>query len=155
MKYKCSICGKAYDDLGLYMKCVNKCGCNLEQRLKKEKELEEQKRREEINAALNRIKEAKNYYEQKLIEFKEKYPEEYKMNFGNTNCTLTQEAKQDTISKTTPKAECVEFAYSTDGNGTPQLVAKVNGKEVDEQELSQLIQDPSVRNIARLFGLLK
>lgn len=155
MKYKCSICNKEYDELNQYMKCVNTCGRNLEQKMKQEKEIEEQRRREKINADLNRVKEAKNYYEQKLAAFKEKYPEEYKLNFANMTCGLSSKAEQNTESKTIPKAECVEFSYGTDKNGVPKLTAKIDGKEVEGQDLSQLIQDPSVRNIVRLFGLLK
>lgn len=88
-KYICSICGKGYNDLSLYLNCVRDCGYELEKKLKKEKEeaakreAESKKCAEEVNAALNGIKQAKAYYEQKLNEFKEKYPEEYVMNFGN------------------------------------------------------------------------
>ena len=78
-EYVCGICGTSYYDLDSYMKCVTKCGSEL----KAQKEAEEkQKRMEEVNAALNKVKQAKAYYEEQMALFEEKYPEEYKMNFG-------------------------------------------------------------------------
>lgn len=81
-KYICSICGKGYNDLALYMDCVDTCGRELEKKLKKEKE-EAKKRAEEINAAINEIEKAEVYFYKLLNEFKEKYPEEYEENFGD------------------------------------------------------------------------
>lgn len=72
MKYKCSICGKEYSNLDNYLKCVSNC---VETKKKSNERLNE------INAALNGVKQAKLYYEQKLKEFKENYPDEYKINF--------------------------------------------------------------------------
>ena len=88
-KYICSICGKGYNDLALYMDCVDTCGRELEKKLKKEKEeaakreAEAKKRAEEINAAINEIEKAEVYFYKLLNEFKEKYPEEYEENFGD------------------------------------------------------------------------
>ena len=79
-RYFCDICGKTHYDLDEYVKCVSKCV----EKLKKEKAEEKNKKRlEDINIALHDVKQAKEYYEQRLEEFKEKYPEEYKLNFGS------------------------------------------------------------------------
>ena len=92
--FKCGICGKEYDNLDDLVKCVTQCAENEKRRSEEEKS----KRLIEINAAINGIKQAKEYYEQKLKEFREKYPEEYKMNFGNEKCGSNCDC-----SKTNPK----------------------------------------------------
>lgn len=78
-KYVCDLCGTTHYDLDEYVNCVTKCG-------KKMKELEKekiaQKRLEEVNAAIIDVKQAKELYEQKLKEFKEKFPKEYELNFA-------------------------------------------------------------------------
>lgn len=75
-KYKCDFCGKEYENHGDYVSCVVKCGKEFDKRK------EEEKKCEKLNAALNHVKEAKKYYEQKLEEFKENFPEEYELNFS-------------------------------------------------------------------------
>ena len=77
--YTCGICGTQYTKLDNYVKCVTKCGAEL----KAVREEEAKKKRlEEINMALNKVKQAKSYYEEQLALFAEKYPEEYMLNFG-------------------------------------------------------------------------
>ena len=78
--YKCAICGNEYNGLDEYMECVKQCGAKLKEKEEAEKT---QKRMEEINAALNRVKQAKTYFENQLAQFKEKYPVEYDLNFGD------------------------------------------------------------------------
>ncbi len=79
-KYKCSICGKEYSNVDDYLKCVTKCAADLK------KNQQEKERLEKINAALNGVKQAEQYFQQKLKEFKEEYPDEYKLNFGDKSC---------------------------------------------------------------------
>ena len=103
-KYVCGICGKSYTDLDEYLDCVSKCG----EKFKKERE---NKRLEEINAAINGVKQAKIYYEQKLKEFKEKYPEEYDMNFGSesSNDCDAKAVKREDIGKIESRMEKENF----------------------------------------------
>lgn len=97
--FKCSICGREYDNVNDFLKCVTSCAAEVK---RKEKEESEQ-RLAEINAAINGVKQAKAYYNQKLKEFKEKYPKEYELNFGNEKCksncdcskTNTKESSKD------------------------------------------------------------
>lgn len=77
-KFVCGICGKTINDLDEYVAHVKECGAKL----KAEKD---QKALAELNAAINKVKAAKTYYEQCLQEFKEKYPNEYELNFGTPN----------------------------------------------------------------------
>ena len=83
-KYVCDLCGKTHYELDGYVKCVVECGEKLK---KLEEEEKNKKYLEEVNAAINGVKQAKAYYEQKLNEFKEKYPAEYELNFmENVSC---------------------------------------------------------------------
>ena len=154
-KYVCSICGKGYDDLALYVDCVKNCGYELEKKLKKEKEeaakreAESKKRAEEVNAALNGVKQAKAYLEQKMNEFKEKYPEEYRMNFGATECDC------DNVSEKQVKR--VEVSVKSDGKGKPVVNATINGKNAGSEEvdkyLNKLLEDTDTNWIAKMLGL--
>lgn len=141
-RYTCGICGKEHIGLDAYLECVTKCG----EKLKKEREDEKAKKYlEEVNVALNGVKQAKIYYEQKLKEFKERYPEEYKLNFEGIA----------TNEKNASKTESVEFSYKDDGKGKPKISAKVNGEEIKEKDiLSKLESDPDVKFIAELLGIL-
>lgn len=127
-KYVCGICGTAYSDLDDYLNCVSKCG----------EKLKENKHLEEVNAALNGVKQAKNYYEQKLDEFKQKYPKEYAVNFGTGS-----------DKKITSKS--VEVSYENNGKDKPKMSAKVDGKEKD---IKTLLNDPETKFIAQLLGLI-
>ena len=91
-KYTCGICGKEHTYLDDYLKCVANCGEAIK--------LEENKKRmEEMNIEINRVKQAKKYYEEQLANFKEKYPEEYKLNFGK------EENKNEDVKKVASKPE--------------------------------------------------
>lgn len=139
--YTCGICGQNFDDVLDYAAHVSKCA----ERVKKNEEAKKaQKRMEEINAALNRVKEAKKYFEDQLDQFKEKYPEEYDLNFGDK--------KKITVDKTEPKADSVKVLYSKRNDEEPQIRAKVNGKDVKPEEL---FADPDVKHLAELLGILE
>ena len=125
--YKCAICKTEHNDLNDYMKCVASCGAALKQREEAEKK---RKRLEEVNAALSKVKAAKAYYQEQLDIFKEKYPEEYKLNFFNEG---VNECPYD----------CKGFAKDEDFDTDKNM-----DKPLD------LFNDPEVRYIAKLLGIL-
>ena len=142
--YTCAICGKEYSDLDAYLSCVYKCGETLRANKRAE---EEKKRLEEINAALNRVKEAKKYFEEQLADFEKKYPVEYKMNFGakdteecKCNCTNTEKDNRPTV-------------YTLSYNGKDKPVFKVNGQEKSNEFVNDLLSDPDMKYIGELLGL--
>ena len=73
-KFTCSICGKEFNDVALYVSHVSKCAEEY-----KKKEAEDLQK---LNEDLNRVKSAKAYYESQLEMFKENHPDAYKLNFG-------------------------------------------------------------------------
>ena len=99
-KFVCSICGEEYNSLDKYLECVSKCVAEVKDMRKAE---EKQKRLEEVNSALSKVKAAKAYYEEQLALFKEKYPEEYDMNFGVKNAYKNSD--NDTKVKSNHKVE--------------------------------------------------
>ena len=123
-KYVCEICKNEHSDVISYINCVTACG----EKLKKEREEAEAKKYiEEVNAALNRIKEAEKYLKEVKKEFKEKYPREYELNFGE-NMKSPDYEKVKAVSK--------------------DEVEKDNGT------LEDLLNDPHTRYLARMLGLL-
>ena len=147
-EFVCGICGKGYYDVESYMKCVSKCGAEL--KAKKEAE-EKQKRMEEVNAALNKVKQAKAYYEEQLALFETKYPEEYKMNFGVRDTEKNANEKNDWdefVSKLENIGTTVSYLDKGDGNPT----IKVNGEKITAKNLAN---DPETRWIAEMLGLVK
>lgn len=152
-KFVCSICGKEYDNLTAYMACVSKCGEAL---LQKQKEAEQKKRLEEVNAGLNRIKEAEKYLKDVKEEFKNKFPKEYDLNFGvSCDACESRDCEKTTVKSGIDKKDVslVELSYVDDGNGKPKFDAKVNGKNVDNDSLSKLIDDPYMNYIAKMLKL--
>lgn len=77
---KCGLCGKEFEDemFEAYAAHVQECA---------KARAEEQKKKdlERMNAELEEVKRAKIVYEGLRDAFKEKYPEAYKMNFGEDN----------------------------------------------------------------------
>jgi hypothetical protein len=129
--YICGICGTEHKDRDRYLTCVTNC-------VAKEKIAESEakkKRLEEVNAALNRVKQAKKYYEEQLADFKAKYPEEYKMNF---------KSKCD---------DCNDWLspIDEDEDEEPIIKAKIDGKSVSPEVL---FKDPDCKYIAKLLGIL-
>ena len=157
-KYVCSICEKEYNNLDDYLKCVSTCGTKL----KKEQEAEIAKKyAEEVNAAINKVKSAKDYYEQQLKEFKEKYPNEYKLNFGKHTCSCNSHTcncknESDSIKQDTEKESFkdISFSYVDDGKDKPKLSARVNGVKVDDDSINKLFDDPDTRYIAKMLGII-
>lgn len=164
--YTCAICGKQYDNVNDYLKCVALCG----EKLKKKEAEKEQKRIEEINAALNRVKQAKVYYEEQLANFKEKYPEEYKLNFEcykpekkpiNNETTKSDNQwhiieadnapKYTKVKKEQHDPESVRVLYTKENDNKPEIRAKVNGKDTT---LEGLLKDDDARLLAKLLGLI-
>ena len=158
----CSICGTAYTNIDDYLKCVESCVSN------KKKEIEEernQKRLEEVNKALNAIKQAEKYYNELKDKFKADYPEEYKLNFDDhkCNCSCEKEDIAKTNSKDKPKYKTMELSYERNSKEKPKMSAKVNGKKVDDDALQKLFDDPDanylaadpdVNYIAKVLGIM-
>ena len=150
--YVCGICKKQHDSLDAYMECVSKCGETLKAEQKAEAEKE---RLAKLNADLNKIKEAKKYYDGLLENFKEEYPEEYKLNFGEKhNCSKGTCKCSDNKSKPDVKTETIELSYKDNGKDKPKMSAKVNGKDVTDESLAALFDDPDCRYIAKMLGLI-
>lgn len=143
----CGICGIKHTDLDSYLKCVAKCGETLKAEQKAEAEKE---RLIQMNAALNRTKEAKKYYEEQLAKFEKEYPEEYKLNFGGHTCKCSK--SNDT--KSDVKTETIELSYESNGKDKPKMTAKVNGKDVDSKAIESLLDDPETKYIAKMLGLI-
>ena len=78
-KLVCGICGKTIFGVDEYVEHIKRCGEKLNATLKAE---ENKKYLEEVNAALSKVKAAREYYEKCLKDFEEKYPKEYALNFG-------------------------------------------------------------------------
>ena len=145
--YKCAICGNEYNGLDEYMECVKQCGAKLKEKEEAEKT---QKRMEEINAALNRVKQAKTYFENQLAQFKEKYPVEYDLNFGDKKKKVDTD-KSEKVKKENYNPESVSISYKKKNDEDPDIHAKVNGKDV---ALEELLSDPDVKHLAEVLGFL-
>lgn len=148
-KYVCDICGSSYTDLDEYLACVSSC-CKKKKEEARKKE-ESRKHMEEVNAALNGVKQAKAYYDQKLSEFKEKYPEEYKLNFGEKESVKKERVKKESSNKT---PNSMEISYETNGKEKPKFSAKINGEKVDNGVLLGMFNDPEVKELAHLLGIV-
>ena len=140
--YTCGICGKEHFSLEGYLHCVFTCG--TEEKAKMERE-EKQKRMEEVNAALNKVKQAKAHYEEQLASFKAKYPEEYKMNF------VDKDIKNNDWDEFLSKLEgaSTKVSYEDRGDGNP--IIKVNGEKITNKNLAN---DPEMRWIVEMLGLV-
>lgn len=147
-KFICSICKKDYNDLNSYVNCVTSC---YEKKLKEEKEAENAKKLEETNAFISKVKAAEKYLMEVKTEFKEKYPEEYKLNFGEKHNCSNGTCK---CSDTKPKSETVELSYESDGKSEPKITAKINGKDITDETLKSLLDDPETKFIAQMLGLI-
>lgn len=86
-KFVCGICGKSYNNLSDYVKCVSDCYENQQVKLEKEKQLKE------INAYISEIKSKENILKKLANEIKQlkegmhhKYPKEFELNFGTEDC---------------------------------------------------------------------
>lgn len=131
-EYVCSICGEVFTDMNKYSKHVVEC---VERENKIIEEKKQKERLEKLNIELNSVKEAKNYFEDKLNEFKKNYPDEYELNFGDKKCSDNHDCK----------CKGVKIVKDKDGN--------IKRKELDT--LDDLINNyEEVRSLAKLFGIL-
>ena len=140
-EYVCNICGKVYYDVDSYFDCVSNCRKSL-------KAEEKQKRLEEINAALNKVKQAKAYYEEQLALFKTKYPEEYDFNFGTTQ-------EDDWLADFTKDESPNRIMLSCESDGKGRPVLKANGRQVSDEFVKDLFDDPEMKYIGKMLGLIK
>lgn len=145
-KYVCGICGASHYELDEYLACVSKCGETLKAKQKAEAEKE---RLEKVNAALNKIKEAKKYYEDQLAKFEEEYPEEYKINFSSKDtCKCSNDCKNNSSDS---KEKSVKILCEKKSDEDPKIRMRVNGKDVSAEKL---FEDPDCRYIAKMLGLI-
>lgn len=145
-EYVCNICGKVYYDVDSYFNCVSNC-------CKEVKENAKQKRLEEINAALNKVKQAKAYYEEQLALFKAKYPEEYDYNFGTAQTVYTEDDDaNDWLAEFDKIPKGITISVENDEKGKPTI--KANGKTVSEEFTKDLFSDPEMQFIWKMLGLM-
>lgn len=163
-KYVCGFCGKTHYDIDAYMNCVSKCGNSFKKKIDEEKQ---KKYLDELNASINAVKQAKKYYEDKLNEFKTKYPKEYEINFAET-CSCSSECKCNHEEKTetyvNPNLDKVpdwmkhsnsmEFSYENNGKDKPKMSAKLNGKKVKDDELARLFAKTGTKELAEMLGII-
>jgi hypothetical protein len=170
MNFKCSICGKEYDDLTSYMNCVNYC-------VKKEQKKDELKRLVDgVKDALDTVNKSKDYLKYRLDEFKEKFPEEYNEYYPTLmsvnddcvekdwicdedcdNCPCNEEhGCYDTDEEGNNEEEVKNFLVEIDSsNKNPKIKATVNGKPVGEDVAMKLIsKNPEVMHLAKTLGIL-
>ena len=133
-KYVCGLCGTTHYDLDDYLNCVARCGKELKQREEAEKK---RKRLEEVNAAISKLKAAKNYYQEQLDDFREKYPEEYRLNFFNEG---VNECPYD----------CKGFTEDED-DFSKTINVQYNEKDVASEKLCK---DHEAEFILKLLGIL-
>lgn len=160
-KYVCGFCGKTHYDMDAYFECVSSCRETLKKHLEEEKQA---KYLEELNAAINSVKQAKKYYEEKLEEFKTKYPKEYEINFAETcgcrSCDCYEEKTETYVDPDLDKvpdwakSNSMEFSYENNGKDEPKMSAKLNGKELDDKVIAKLLSHPDVNCLAGLMNLL-
>lgn len=157
-RYTCGFCGATHDNADDYFKCVSSCRDILKKQIEEEKQ---QKYLEELNADINRVKQAEKYYKEKLEEFKLKYPKEYELNFSPTcssDCTCHKEktetyVNEDNLPNWTTQSNSLEFSYENNGKDEPKMSAKVNGKEVDDDIIRRLLIHPDVNDLARILRI--
>lgn len=177
MNFKCSICGKEYDDLTSYMNCVNFC-------VKKEQKKDELKRLVDgVKDALDTVNKSKDYLKYRLDEFKEKFPEEYNEyyptlmsvnecdNCNECDCDDCGE-KEWVCDEDCDNCKCKEengcyeeekeneeksfFVEIDSSKGKPKIKATVNGKPVGEDVAMKLFlrKNPEVKRLAKTLGIL-
>jgi predicted nucleic acid-binding Zn ribbon protein len=151
-KFTCAICGTEYETLEDYMACVSECGEIMKAKQKAE---DEKKRLEKMNTSLNRVKEAKKYFEEQLAKFEKEYPEEYKLNFGkNDKCSNDTCKCSKADIKSDIKTDTIELSYEGNGKDKPKINCKINGKDADDETLDDLLNDPETKYIAKMLGLI-
>lgn len=149
-KYVCDLCKKTHTNLDDYLDCVFTCGEYLKQ---ERKEKEQREYREKLYAEINKVKQAKKYYEEQLADFKAKYPKEYELNFA------TEGGSKDAVTKVmntdlNDGFNKVSVRVTGNGKDKPVVDAKINGKKVDDDKLASLFDDPETRYFAKLLGIL-
>ena len=108
----------------------------------------------------------KSYYEQKLSEFKEKYPKEYELNFASeyeptcpSDCKgVAPKRKKFSIDKSNEKSKSIELSYKNNGKSKPEMSAKIDGNKVNDDKLTKIIddlcKDPEIEYLAKLLGIV-
>lgn len=160
-KFVCSVCGKEHEDLTSYMNCVNFCAGNL---LKEQERIREEYL-ENMNAALNRVKSAEEYYKDQLRTFMNEYPDEYKKHFGSEKTSSEKDINNSNNKTDVPdvlndfnwldELNDIVFSSITDKDGSVKTNTMINGKDVDsDKALKKLKSNPETQHIAKLLDLI-
>lgn len=94
--FKCSMCGMEFENVDEYVTHVSKCAeqYKVEESKKKEEEL---KKAKEVNMYIESIKSYEKIVKAFKKEFKEKYPNEYDMNFIEKTCSCKKEPRKESF----------------------------------------------------------
>ena len=160
-KFVCSVCGKEHEDLSKYIECVNFCAGNL---LKEQDRIREEYL-EKMNAALNRVKSAEEYYKDQLRLFMNEYPDEYEKHFGSKPNDSSKNINNSRAVVDTPDVlndfnwldglNDIVFSSTTDKDGSVKTNTMINGKNVDsDKALKKLKSNPETQHIAKLLDLI-
>lgn len=162
--FRCSICGKEYDNLALYFDCVSSCY----EKAQKAEELEAQRKRmEEINAYIKDIKSLRQELEKLETEFCMKYPKEYELNFGEVtyneaacgddcnecpHCESCEDSECACTDSLNDLLKSIEVSFVNNGKDK-KVDAKINGKKVDNDILKEIAKDPEIGFLVKMLGI--
>lgn len=160
-EFVCSICGKKYDELNDYMRCVSSCY----DKVQKKEELEKQKKRmEEINSYIKDIKSLRHRLDVLKSEFYRKYPKEYELNFGEVTCSENKNEYNNDCDECASYDLCkskvdvddmrsIEVSVINDGKDK-KVDAKINGEKVDYEDVLNMIRNNQDADyLTRLFHI--
>ena len=94
--FKCSMCGMEFANVDEYVTHVSKCAEQYKVKETKKKE-EELKKTREVNSYIESIKSYEKIMNDFKKEFKEKYPNEYDMNFIEKTCSCKKEPRKESF----------------------------------------------------------
>jgi uncharacterized C2H2 Zn-finger protein len=106
--FKCGICGKEFDDIEEYLTHVSNCAVKKSEDESKKKE-EELKKAKKVNEFVENIKILESQLKSMKVEFAEKYPEEYEMNFDDRVCSCEKEPKKESFYGSINGKECLDM----------------------------------------------
>lgn len=106
--FKCSMCGMEFTNVDEYVTHVSKCAEQYKIKESKKKE-EELKKAKEVNRYIETIKSYEKLVEEHKKEFKEKYPNEYEMNFKEKVCSCKKEPRKESFYGSVNGKECSDM----------------------------------------------
>jgi uncharacterized C2H2 Zn-finger protein len=103
--FKCSICGMEFSNVDEYVTHISKCAEQYKVKESKKKE-EELKKAREVNSYIETIQRWEKITNDCKKEFKEKYPNEYDMNFKEKSCSCKKEPRKESFYGSVNGKEC-------------------------------------------------